>query len=133
MSLTVRGVGEGATCSVGRASGAHIEYLEEGGSRDLAGSYCLRVIPGALPSAIGDSRRNAVTAGLEVTESVGIGSDMGVPLGINKGEPWGMLCCVSRGSSPRLLGADTREFEVAADLVEELLSGEADFALRRRR
>ena len=43
----------------------------EGHTRDLAGSYSMRIIRGELPSVIPDTEATRTTAGLELTTELG--------------------------------------------------------------
>ncbi len=60
-------------------------------------SYCARVLDGRLPGVIADARGHEVASLLPLTEELGIGSYVGVPVRRPDGDIYGMLCCISRG------------------------------------
>lgn len=91
----------------------------------LHGSYGARVLAGALPSAIPDSRRHLVTRELPITGEMNIGSYVGVPWQAPDGATAGMLCCVSQGITPDLDEHSTRFLHVVADLISNHMSNPA--------
>ncbi len=105
--------------------------VHPGDSAPLDGSYCLRVSDGRLPNVIEDTSSNAVTAALDVTRELGLGSYIGVPIE-HAGDVVGMLCCVSRGSSTHLDDEDIRTLELIASLVGEILTKESPARRRDR-
>jgi EAL domain-containing protein (putative c-di-GMP-specific phosphodiesterase class I) len=93
--------------------------LVVGAGRDTDETYCMRVLSGALPSAIPDARRDPVARELPVTAELGIGAYIGAPLRGPDGQAVGMLCCLSRGANPLLDDDATRVMALAAALVED--------------
>jgi hypothetical protein len=110
----------------GDAAGMNVNV---GSGSCLEDSYCARVLAGTLPATIPDARRNLVTRGLAVTHELGIGSYVGVPWHGSDGEPAGMLCCLSPGTSP---GLDERAARFLASIAE-VVSNRVTGSLTQRR
>ncbi|WP_432574117.1 EAL domain-containing protein [Kineococcus sp. SYSU DK005] len=82
-----------------------------------AGTYCQRVLDGALPAVIADTGAHPVTATLPLTGVLGIGAYVGVPLHLSDGPLHGSVCALSRAPRPDL---DRRDAAVLAVLAEAL-------------
>ncbi len=82
-----------------RATSGNDSFAEvkDGFAATYDGSYCKRVLTGELPSVIQNAREDIRTSALPVTDGLGIGSYVGVPIKRPDGVVFGMLCCVSRG------------------------------------
>jgi EAL domain-containing protein (putative c-di-GMP-specific phosphodiesterase class I) len=91
----------------------------------LEGSYCIRVLAGALPSAITDARRHLVTRDLPVTHDLSIGSYVGAPWLNASGEVAGMLCVLSRTANPGLDEQSARFLALLADLIGDQMRSPA--------
>jgi EAL domain-containing protein (putative c-di-GMP-specific phosphodiesterase class I) len=104
----------------GDAAGMNVNV---GSGSCLEDSYCARVLAGTLPATIPDARRNLVTRGLAVTHELGIGSYVGVPWHGSDGEPAGMLCCLSPGTSPGLDERAARFLAAIAEVVSNRVTG----------
>jgi EAL domain-containing protein (putative c-di-GMP-specific phosphodiesterase class I) len=87
----------------------------------LAGSFCVRVLAGTLPSVVSEVRRHPATRELAITRDHGIGSYAGVPLLGPTGQPVGMLCCLSRTANPGLDAHAPRFLELIGELVSDHL------------
>ena len=68
----------------------------------LEGTYCRRMVDGALPNAVGDTSKEDGAKSLDVTRDAGIGSYVGVPLRLSDGRVWGSLCCLSHSTDESL-------------------------------
>ena len=100
------------------ATGAVAEMnVPVGDGTDLQGSFCTRVLAGALPGVIVDARRHPITRDLAVTQALRIGSYAGVPWRDPDGAIAGMLCCVSRHPDPSLDEHTLRYLSLVADLI----------------
>lgn len=100
--------------------------VRSGGRSSLAGSYCIRVVDGRLPSAVPDARTDQRTAGLDVTHDMGVGAYAGVPVRRADGSVHGMLCCTSTGAQPTLGDSDVAFLGILAQLVGEELDRRAE-------
>jgi GAF domain-containing protein len=87
--------------------------LEENGGRPLEGTYCGRVVEGAIPNAIVDARSDPRVRDLEVTHEADIGAYVGVPVRLTDGRLYGTLCCLSHQAQPDLRQRDVRFMEIA--------------------
>ncbi|MEJ5868385.1 EAL domain-containing protein [Pseudokineococcus sp. 5B2Z-1] len=138
------GQGDGARGGPGGAAGGARQLLRAGsgdlpsmrvavgGGTSLEGSFCVRVLSGALPPVVPDARRHPVARDLAVTEELGIGSYVGAPVRGADGTPVGMLCCLSRHPDPSLDAAAARVAALAADLVADVLASPEAVARRER-
>lgn len=61
------------------------------------GSYCARVLDGSLQKVVRDAQSDPLASRLPVTDELGIGGYVGVPVRFPDGRLFGMLCCISRG------------------------------------
>ena len=95
--------------------------LSRGAGASLAGSYCVRVIDGRLPSVIPDTSVNETTAILPITGELDLGAYVGVPVLGPDGSALGMVCAVSRQASPHLVELDLRIVERVAELIGLLI------------
>ncbi|WP_374157350.1 EAL domain-containing protein [Mycobacterium sp. G7A2] len=95
--------------------------LSCGAGASLAGSYCVRVIDGRLPSVIPDTSVNETTAILPITGELDLGAYVGVPVLGPDGSALGMVCAVSRQASPHLVELDLRIVERVAELIGLLI------------
>ncbi len=107
--------------------------VHAGLAASLEGSYCARVVRGALPSAVPDARADPRTRDLEVTEELGIGSYVSAPLRLSDGSVYGMLCCISRNADPSLDEKDARFLGVLASAAAEEIDREQERMGERRR
>ncbi|PPK94267.1 EAL domain-containing protein (putative c-di-GMP-specific phosphodiesterase class I) [Kineococcus xinjiangensis] len=98
----------------------------------LHGSFCVRVISGALPPVVPDARRDLVARDLDVTRDLGIGSYVGAPVRDADGAVTGMLCCLSRTASPELDVHASRYAALVADLISDHLASAAVLEQRDR-
>ncbi len=107
--------------------------LVAGDSAPLTDSFCALVLDGRLDPVVENAHMHAITAGLAVTEELGIGSYIGAPIPGPGSEPLGMLCCVSAAPTTTNGPAEVRFLELLAASIGEL---EADARVspdRRRR
>ncbi|CAA9441617.1 MAG: hypothetical protein AVDCRST_MAG02-114 [uncultured Rubrobacteraceae bacterium] len=104
----------------------------EGGGVPLEGTFCKRVVDGALPSVVPDARNDGRVGGLAVTREADIGSYVGLPLRFSDGRVYGTLCCLSHSPEVRLRERDARFMELLARLVAEQIEREEMEAERRR-
>ena len=96
--------------------------LSRGAGASLAGSYCVRVIDGRLPSVIPDTSVNETTPILPITGELDLGAYVGVPVLGPDGSALGMVCAVSRQASPHLVELDLRIVERVNRSGEVLLT-----------
>jgi putative nucleotidyltransferase with HDIG domain len=88
----------------------------------LTQSYCRRMFEGRIPNAISDTSAEPEVVSLDVTESLRIGSYIGVPLVLPDGELRGAFCCARHSGHPELDDRDVRFMQVLARLVGDQLA-----------
>jgi len=99
--------------------------LTPGARSSLAGSYCVRVVDGRLPSVIPDTAANRTTSALPVTQEMSLGAYVGVPvLGVD-GVAVGSLCAATTTARPELADVDLRIVTHIADLIGALIESPA--------
>jgi len=74
--------------------------LTAGARSSLAGSYCVRVVDGRLPSVIPDTAANRTTSALPVTQEMSLGAYVGVPVLGADGVAVGSLCAAPQPPGP---------------------------------
>ncbi len=95
-----------------------------GTATPLEGSYCVRVLDGRLPAVVPDARSDDRTRDLAVTQELGIGAYLGIPLTRRDGSVQGMLCCVNTAATPELAARDITVVQLLARVIAELGSGD---------
>jgi EAL domain-containing protein (putative c-di-GMP-specific phosphodiesterase class I) len=88
-----------------------------GGGDPLEETYCQRIVDGVLPGVIPDTSLEPEARALAVTEALGIGAYVGVPLNFSDGRTYGTLCCFGHEAAPSLDESDRRYLAVVADVV----------------
>jgi EAL domain-containing protein (putative c-di-GMP-specific phosphodiesterase class I) len=102
-----------------------------GGSISLPDVYCQHILEGRLPELIPDTRAEALTQTIPITQAVPIGSHMSIPVRRRDGSPHGMFCCLSRQPNPSLNRRDLETMRLFADVVaEEINRALAEQAVR---
>ena len=91
-----------------------------GEAASLDGSYCARVLDGRMPAVVPDTRSAAETRDLPITEQLGIGSYVGVPIRSSEGVVHAMIGCASAAARPDLGERERGFLEVLASLLGEL-------------
>ena len=94
----------------------------EGDSLPLSDSYCVRMVNGEIPNAIPDARRHPTTRDLARATNGTIGSYVGVPVRLPKGDLYGSLCSASRAARP-ISPETVRLLSVLAGLIGQRLAG----------
>jgi EAL domain-containing protein (putative c-di-GMP-specific phosphodiesterase class I) len=109
----------------------HVEAADPAGSpavgsaSAIVDAYCMRVLGGRMPAVVPDSAADPVASRLAVTQELGIGSYVGVPVRTPDGSLRGMLCCISGAAQPELTVADLRVLEMLAGILGELAGNDA--------
>jgi GAF domain-containing protein len=78
-------------------------------------TYCMRMLSGAIPNAVPDTRAEPSISGLDATRE--FHAYVGVPVRLSDGRIHGTLCCVSKDTRPGLRPDDVRFLQVLADIV----------------
>lgn len=78
-------------------------------------TFCMRMLSGAIPSAVPDTRAEPAISGLDATRE--FHAYVGVPVKLSDGRVHGTLCCVSRETRPGLGPDEVRFMEVLASIV----------------
>ncbi|MDO9090511.1 MAG: GAF domain-containing protein [Burkholderiaceae bacterium] len=112
----------------GRRIFRHVDSADEenpivsaGGSDPLEESFCQRVVDGRLPMAMPDAAANAVAGGLPVTQKIGLGAHLSVPIYLPDGSVFGTLCCFSKKVQPGLGGSEVNALAAVANLIASSL------------
>jgi EAL domain-containing protein (putative c-di-GMP-specific phosphodiesterase class I) len=87
------------------------------GSDPLEQTYCGRIAEGLVPGLIRDASKEPGVADLEITQRLGIGAYMSVPLHRKGGELLGTICCFSNQPDHSLRERDLGLMRLFADLV----------------
>lgn len=100
-------------------------------------SYCHYVASGALPELVRDATQHPVTAHMAVTEQLGIGTYVSVPIVLGDGTVYGLLCAfatrVSECVDESQLAGMRLVADVVADYVDEASAARRDVEHRRQR
>jgi GAF domain-containing protein len=97
----------------------------------LDGSYCKRMVMGAIPNTVTDSAANEQTRDLAITKLGEIGAYIGVPITFSDGSVYGTVCAVSHEAHEELSNRDVLVLKavaklMASELERESLRGEND-------
>lgn len=98
----------------------------------LDDTYCQRIVDGVLPSLLPDTRTQELTRTLQVTDAMGLGAYVGVPVVLSDGRLYGTFCVASREAQPHLSARDVDFLRVAASLVAEQLEQHIEQEVPRR-
>ena len=98
--------------------------LEEGQSVLSSDLYCRRIIAGELPRLIADVRGHEAAAVLPVTDTLGIGAFVSVPINLSDGGIYGTLCAASHHSEPLLKDRDVQFLHVLARMIGDQVERE---------
>jgi diguanylate cyclase (GGDEF)-like protein len=71
-----------------------------GDSHPSQETYCQAIVDGRLPQAVPDTAAHPLTAGLAVTQELGIGSYIGVPILMSDASVYGTLCAYAEDARP---------------------------------
>lgn len=102
--------------------------VKVGNSDPLEETYCKKIVDNKLTNIIHDTSKNAITSRLKVTDTLSIGSYMGVPIMLSSGEVYGTFCCYKNSSDKTLNQRDLSFLramsEIASDLIETNIASE---------
>ena len=90
-----------------------------GAAFPIGETYCRRMLDGAMPNVIPDTRAEPAVRELAATEN--IGAYVGVPVTLSDGSVRGTLCSVSREPRPSLGEAEGRFMRALAAIVARRL------------
>lgn len=108
--------------------------LQEGSSDPNEESYCAKVLSGELPEFLLDPAQHPVSAAIEATAALPVGTHLSVPIVFSDGRVYGTFCCFAREVRPALRREDLEAMRLVADLAAEYLESiEAAEAQRRAR
>jgi EAL domain-containing protein (putative c-di-GMP-specific phosphodiesterase class I) len=86
----------------------------------LSGAYCARVLAGAMPAVIPDTRLEPAAVLLPVTRELRIGAYVGVPLVGADGAVEGMVCAISATPQPEIGDDDVTTARLVADVIQDV-------------
>ena len=98
--------------------------LHEGQSIPSSDLYCRRILDGRLPRLISDVRGHEAASLLPVTELLGIGAFVSVPIMLSGGDCYGTLCAMSHHSEPLLRDRDAQFLHVLARMIGDQVERE---------
>ncbi|CAA9480926.1 MAG: hypothetical protein AVDCRST_MAG38-1994 [uncultured Solirubrobacteraceae bacterium] len=86
--------------------------------------YCRRIIAGELPRLITDVRGHELARLVPITDMLGIGAFVSVPITLSDGDHYGTLCAASRHPEPRLEDRDVQFLHVLARMIGDQVERE---------
>ncbi len=93
--------------------------ISPGFSASYEESYCSRVLTGELPNIVADAQADERTRDLQITETLGIGAYVGVPVVLPSGEVYGMMCCIGREAHAGIDDRDLKFIRLLADVLSD--------------
>ena len=105
--------------------------LDVGHSDPAQETYCQLIVDGVVDTVIPDVTEVPRLADLAVTETLGIGSYIGLPLTLSDGTLYGTLCAYGPDANPNLSNEDVRILDLVAAVVADRL--EDDVRIERSR
>lgn len=103
--------------------------VEVGGSDPLEESYCHYVVTGQVPQLLRDPLAHEVTAALQVTATLPVGTHLSVPIQLADGTVYGTFCCFSHDT---LDAVGERDLEVVR-IISAIAAGYIENAEGERR
>lgn len=107
-----------------QADGHHL--LQVGASDPLDDSYCQRVVDGRLPQLIHNAMELPAARALPVTEAIGLGAHISVPIRLPDGNLFGTFCCFSFRGDHTLGDRDLSMMYAFADIAGALIGKDID-------
>jgi EAL domain-containing protein (putative c-di-GMP-specific phosphodiesterase class I) len=107
--------------------------VRPGQSDPLETTYCQRIVDGRLPEVVPDAAATPETAALSMTESLSIGTYVGVPITFSDGRVYGTFCTFSHQPDPGVRERDAGTLRLLATLMGRYLERDAARAARRSR
>ncbi|AKE52496.1 sensor domain-containing phosphodiesterase [Kangiella geojedonensis] len=102
-------------------SQANHSNIQVGDEDSLEDSYCFHIVQNHLPQLIKSTTQHKITRELEVTETLNIGSYIGVPVVLTDGKTYGTLCAFKGVSDSRLNQKDLAYVKVLADISATII------------
>jgi EAL domain-containing protein (putative c-di-GMP-specific phosphodiesterase class I) len=96
-----------------------------GAGDPLETTYCQRLVDGRLPEVLPDASAHPVSAVLPITQALGIGSYIGVPVALSDGRLYGTLCCFRDRPDTTLNERDLGLLQVFANMAAVHIEHEA--------
>ena len=96
--------------------------LKAGDASRLDESYCFKIVGGQLPHSIADCAAHPVTGIMGVTQSLSIGSYVGVPIVMGDGEIYGTLCCYDNHAKSSVSDKDIEFLSTIAEYIGNILA-----------
>jgi EAL domain-containing protein (putative c-di-GMP-specific phosphodiesterase class I) len=98
--------------------------LAAGDCKKREDTYCHHVMAGSLPGLMTDTAMYPAARHLAVTYSMPVRAHIGVPIYLQDGTVYGMLCCISPNADPTLNDRDMQVMKVFADMAAHQINGE---------
>lgn len=100
--------------------------IDVGDTHAMEETYCRHILEGQLPDLIADTSKNPIARSLAITETLQIGSHIAIPIKRRNGEPYGMICCLSRSPHDSLNPRDLETMRMFAELVSRQVNREIE-------
>ena len=85
--------------------------------------YCRHVLEGRLPEFIPDTAAEAIAMAMPITQAVPIGAHASVPIRLDSGKVYGMLCCLGFTAKSAFSNGDRGLMRSIADVIGTEISG----------
>lgn len=96
--------------------------VNEGDHVPLCDTYCKKIVDHEIPELTLNAQDNLITKSLPATDTVGIGSYLGVPIYLKNATVYGTLCCLKHEPDYSLTDRDTKLMHALAEILSETLS-----------
>jgi EAL domain-containing protein (putative c-di-GMP-specific phosphodiesterase class I) len=100
--------------------------IDVGDAHLLEETYCTHILEGRLPDLIPDTSKNRLARSMAITETLQIGSHIAIPVKRRNGEPYGMVCCLSKSPHDSLNPRDLETMRMFAELVSRQVNREIE-------
>ena len=96
--------------------------IEESAFDPISETYCNKIVTGEIPPLIKNTKNNAITQNMAVTDKLAIGCYLGVPIEFDDGHVYGTLCCFKHSHDESLRSRDLHLVDAFAELAGKKLS-----------
>ena len=97
--------------------------IKVGDAYSVRDVYCRHVLEGRLPEFIPDTAAEPIAMAMPITQAVPIGTHASVPIRLDSGKIYGMLCCLGFTAKPGFSNDDRGLMRALADVIGTEISG----------
>ncbi len=97
--------------------------IKVGDAYSVRDVYCRHVLEGRLPEFIPDTAVEPIAMAMPITQSVPIGTHASVPIKLDSGKAYGMLCCLGFTAKPGFSNDSRGLMRAIADVIGTEISG----------